>query len=72
MDEFCSDDYGHSLHINSYDDFCKQFWINAEYIVNDWYYIFDIYYFENTWIKWNIEEYQSQIYLAYINKYNKG
>ena len=27
MDEFCSDDYGHGLRINSYDDFCEQSWI---------------------------------------------
>jgi hypothetical protein len=71
MDEFCSDDYGHSLQINSYDDFCKQFWIKAEFMVYDWYYIFDIYYFENTWIKWNVEEYKEEIFLAYVNKYNK-
>ena len=70
IDEFCSDDYGHGLQINSYDDFCKQFWIKAGYMVYDWYYIFDIYYFQNTWIKWNVEEYQEQIFLAYINKYN--
>ena len=69
--EFYSDNNGHSLHINSYEDFCKQFWIKSEFIVYDWYYIFDISYFENSWIKWNIEEYKEQIFIAYINKYYK-
>jgi len=72
IDEFCSSDYGHSLQIKSYEDFCNKFWEIADCIVDGWYYIFDISYFENTWKKWNIEEYKDQIYIAYVNKYTKS
>ena len=34
-----------------------------------WYHIFRVYYFENEWVEWNIDEYSEQIYFAYVNKY---
>lgn len=69
MYDFCSEDIGHNIHISSYKDFCDYFWNNAECMIREWYYIFRIYYFEDKWIEWSIEEYQDQIYLAYKNKY---
>lgn len=69
MYEFCSEDIGHNIQISSYIDFCDNFWNIAECMIREWYYIFRIYYFEDKWIEWNIEEYQKQIYKEYMNKY---
>lgn len=68
IDEFCSPEYGHNLQIISYSDFCNKFWKIATYSKYDWYYIFRIYYFENNWIEWKIEDNQEQIYKAYIEQ----
>ena len=61
--EFCCEDIGHNIQITSYNDFCDKFW--EPFMVRGWYYIFKVYYFEDKWIEWDVEEYQEQIYLAY-------
>ena len=69
MYEFCSEDIGYNIQVSSYEDFCDHFWNEAGCMIREWYYIFKIYYFEDKWMEWNIEEYQEQIYLAYTHKY---
>ena len=66
---FCNNITGNNIQIISYNDFCDKFWKKNEIIDKDWYYIFKVSYFENVWMEWNIEEYQEQIYDAYVNKY---
>lgn len=70
MYEFCSDKYGHNIKITSYDDFCNKYWKIKGNIIDGWYSIFRIYYFENNWIEWNIEDHKEQIYISYINNYS--
>jgi len=66
MYEFCSNEYGHSIEISSYFDFCNKWWNFQECIINDDY-IFEIYYFQNnTWIEMNITDYNDEIYKAYV------
>jgi hypothetical protein len=67
--DFCNEKTGNNIQITSYKDFCDKFWKKHEYMVREWYYIFRVDYFENVWTEWNVEEYQEQIYLAYVNKY---
>jgi len=69
MYEFCSVEYGYGIKIKSYDDFCDQYWAIREIKLHGWYDIFDVYYFENEWIKWNISDYKKEIYDEYV-KYN--
>jgi hypothetical protein len=69
MYEYCSNDYGHNIEITSYDDFCEKYWKIKEYIIKDWYDIFNVMYFENTWIRWNIYDYKDKIYVKYKNTY---
>ena len=69
MYDFCSKETGYNIQITSYEDFCIQFWKITEFQVRSWYYIFKIYYFENEWIEWNIEEHTEQIYTTYTNTF---
>ena len=70
MYEFASEKCGYNIiKINSYDNFCSLFWKKTEYMMRGWYHIFRVYYFENEWIEWNIDDYSEQIYFAYVNKF---
>ena len=69
MYEFCSNEFGHNIKIISYFDFCNKFWDINGFIIRDWFYIFRVYYFDNKWIEWNIEEHEEEIYKSYVNKY---
>lgn len=71
MHEYCSADYGHNLEITSYNDFCEKYWNIKEYIIKDWYIIFNVMYFENKWIQWDVNEHIKQIYITYVNTYKK-
>jgi len=59
----------YNIKITSYEDFCNTYWKKTEFKIRGWNNIFRVYYFRNTWMKWNLEEYTEQIYNAYINKY---
>jgi len=65
MYNFCK--YKHE--ITSYKDFCDHYWKTHE--PTEWYYIFNVEYFEKIWIDWNVEEHQEQIYHTYVQKYKK-
>lgn len=67
MYEFCSDEYGHGIKIISYDDFCEQYW-KIKQNKMDTFYIYYVYYFENEWKHWNVEDYKEDIYVSYVNK----
>jgi hypothetical protein len=67
MNDFCCEDSGHDIKITSYKDFCEKFWEIAEYKISGWYYVFNICYFEDKWIEWDIEKYQHQIYNEYLH-----
>jgi len=68
--EFCSTEWGHDIKISSYDDFCYHYW-NINGIFSDHFYLFQIYYFQNNnWNYWNIDNYKTDIYTSYINKYS--
>lgn len=69
MNDFCCEEIGHNIKITSYKDFCEQYWNIGVFIVRGWYFIFNVYYFEEEWIEWNVENYQDQIYNEYVNKY---
>jgi hypothetical protein len=69
MNEFCSEDYGHNIHIISYEDFCDKFWQINGCCINGWSNIFRIYYYENKWIEWNLPKYEEEIFTNYTNKY---
>jgi len=69
MYEFCSGEYGHDIKISSYEDFCDKYWKIKEIVIDGWYYVFSVYYFENNWMEWNVEEHKELIYTAYVNKY---
>lgn len=71
MNNYCCEETGHNLQITSYIDFCEKFWKNGDYIISGWYFIFNVYYFEDKWIEWDVEKYQDLIYFAYLNKYIK-
>jgi hypothetical protein len=66
--EFCSEEYGHGIKITSYNDFCNQYWEIIGFRIKGWDNIFRVYYFETTWIEWNIEDYLDQIYISYVKK----
>jgi hypothetical protein len=67
MYEFCSEDCGHNIIINSYDDFCEKYWELHCIKMIYWENIFQIYYFENDkWIEWNIEDHKDEIYRLYL------
>lgn len=69
MYEFCSKEYGHGINILSYDDYCEQYWKIAGYNIHGRYYVFDVYYFDKEWIKWDIGTHKKEIYNAYVKKY---
>lgn len=70
MHEFCSKSYGHGIKINSYDDFCKQYWKIHQFQIKHWYSVVRVHYFENNdWFEWNIEDYKDQIYSAYLSRF---
>jgi hypothetical protein len=70
MYEFCSEDYGHGITISSYDDFCQKYWQFQGFQVRGWYWIFHIVYFDdNSWIEWKMEDYTKAIFNAYQDKY---
>ena len=71
MYEFCNQNPENIIKITSYKDFCDHFWKKNEIIDRDWYYIFKASYYEKVWIDWNTEDYQEEIYLTYVNKYQK-
>lgn len=66
--DFCNETTDHPIQITSYKNFCYKFWRKTEFIVKEWYSIFRVYYFENEWIEWNLEEFQENIYNAYVKK----
>jgi hypothetical protein len=68
MYEFCSEEYGHDIKITSYSDFCEKYWKTLEMQLKYWDSVFEVYYFENNWIKWDITAYQDKIWLAYNKK----
>ena len=68
IDDFCSETTEQYIQITSYKDFCYKFWRKTEFIIKEWYSIFRVYYFKNEWIEWNLEEYQEDIYNAYVKK----
>ena len=68
MYEFCSEEYGHGIKIKSYYDFCYQYWKIKEIGLEN-FYVFHVNYFENGWKHWNVEDYQEDIYLSYVNKF---
>ena len=72
INDFCCRDINNNIIITSYKDFCEKFWNNGEYIIRGWYYIFNVYYFEDKWIEWDVEKYQELIYIEYVNKYLKN
>lgn len=66
--EFCGEECGHNIIINSYDEFCEKYWNLQGIQMRYWNNIFQIYYFENNkWNEWKIEEYKDMIYISYIN-----
>ena len=65
--EFCSDEYGHGIKILSYDDFCDKYWKIKQIKMYN-YFVFDVYYFENDWKHWNVEDNKEVIYISYVNK----
>ena len=70
MYEFCSNSYGHGIKINSYNDFCHQYWKINEIQIKCWHLVFRVYYFDNNdWIEWNIEDYMDRIYSAYLSRF---
>jgi hypothetical protein len=68
MYEFCSNEYGHNIKIISYDDFCDKYWKIYEIRMYN-YNIFNVYYFENDWIEWKVENNKEDIYISYVNKF---
>jgi len=68
MYEFCSKEYGYGIKIISYDDFCEQYWKIKQIKMND-FYIHYVYYFENEWKYWDIEDYKEDIIISYVNKF---
>ena len=66
--EFCSEEYGNDIKITSYSDFCEKYWKTEGIQLKYWDSVFEVYYFENNWIKWDITEYQDKIWLAYNKK----
>jgi hypothetical protein len=70
MYEFCSEEYGHNFKITSYDDFCHEYWQQHVVIIEGWYYVFNVKYFENGWIEWDAQHHKDEIFASYKNKYN--
>ena len=65
MYEFCGDCY-HNIQISSYEDFVEQYWKIGEFHLDDFYNVFEVYYFENgLWVKWKIEDYFDEIFTYY-------
>jgi len=69
--DFIHDFSNNITEITSYTDFCGKYWKKHGCMVRDWYYIFNVEYFEKIWIDWNVEEQQEQIYHTYVQKYKK-
>jgi hypothetical protein len=68
MYEFCSEKYGHNIQIKSYSDFCKKYWEILEIKLHYWENVFEVYYFKNEWIKWNLTSHQDKIFSCYMEK----
>jgi hypothetical protein len=68
MYKFCSEKYGYNVQIKSYSDFCKKYLeklkIKLNYLEN----VFEVYYFENKWIKWDLIFHQDKIFSVYMEK----
>jgi hypothetical protein len=73
-------EYQCDVSITSYNVFCEHYWSQVDVhkweneelyapMMRDWKNVFRVYYFENEWIEWNIEDYKEQIYISYINNY---
>ncbi len=66
MYEFCSEEYGHNIKINSYDDYCNKYCNINDISTKNVYDIFNVYYFQNNnWILWNINDHKDEIYNSY-------
>jgi hypothetical protein len=68
MYSFCSEEYGHNINITSYSDFCEKYWEMLKIKLKYWDSVFEVYYFENKWIDWDITAYQDKILSAYMEK----
>ena len=72
MYEFCSEEYGHDIKITSYLDFCEKYWKTEGIKLKYWDSVFEVCYFDNNWIQWDITVYQDEILLVYNKKVNKN
>jgi len=64
MNDFC---FSHIniIEITSFDDFCDQYWKHNEIVISGWHNVFNIRYFENGWVEWNIEDFKEEIYAVF-------
>jgi hypothetical protein len=68
MYEFCSKEYGHNIQITSYSDFCEKYWNILECKPYYWDSVFEVDYFDNKWIKWDIKNNEDKIFSTYMKK----
>lgn len=66
--DFCSKEYGYNITITSYDDFCEKYWEIREIRIRGWYDVFEVRYFSNKWILWDINKYKETIFNEYMKK----
>lgn len=68
MYEFCNEEYGHGIEINSYEDFCEKFWTLSDIKLYEWNSVFVISYFTDEWNDWDVESHGDKIFEAYLAK----
>ena len=68
MYEFCSKEYGHGLQINSFQDFCTQWWEKQDYVMPNTPFYAVHFFWRGEWQEWKTDEYELELYHAYLAK----
>ena len=65
MYDFCSEEYGHGINITSYSDYCEKYYKTIQIKLLYWNGVFEVRYFTNEWINWDVYENNDKIMIAY-------